>query len=285
MFNMPGDSNPSLIAEEVAKKFIAKGYKLDFSLQSLEEEIDKIINNPDTYKEGNTELLKAELSAYVGETFCRIFDAEDPGQYFAGGDRNGVNYYSYFIEKGRERFHPSHFFDRRLPIYDFSKKHFKDYLHYQYSTIGERKIVAPGVLFQFLKTPDTLEVRNPEKVALQTSRKYGEKGYCLDFSLKSLQEEIDLILINEKTDSISEQNHILEAELTAYFGETLCRLYGFSWEGVYSYFNIGANRVTCKLMRDDIVVWPSHFFSDYLKNEKMKEDTFKEYVNELVKPF
>lgn len=152
MFNLSEESNPTDIAKEVAKKYTAKGYKLDFTLESLEVEIDKIINNPITYKEEkDIDLLIAELTVYVGETFCILFNADCPGQYFEGGIRKGANFYTYFIEKNGERFHPSHFFEYKLPIKDFTKNQFKEYLHYSYATIGGKRKVLPGVLHKFLK--------------------------------------------------------------------------------------------------------------------------------------
>ncbi|TCP25207.1 hypothetical protein EV195_104240 [Tenacibaculum skagerrakense] len=152
MFNLSEESNPTDIAKEVAKKYTAKGYKLDFSLESLELEIDKIINNPITYKEEkDINLLIAELTVYVGETFRTLFNTDYPGQYFEGGNGNAANFYTYYIEKNGERFHPSHFFEYKLPIQDFTKNQFKEYLYYSYATIDGEQKVLPGVLYKFLK--------------------------------------------------------------------------------------------------------------------------------------
>ena len=152
MFNTPQESNPCKVAKAVANKYSLKGYTLDFSLESLETEIDKIINNPITYKEEkDIDFLIAELTVYVGETFRILFNAVCPGQYFEGGKGNAANFYTYYVEKNGERFHPSHFFEYKLPIKDFTRNQFKEYLHYSYATIDGKQKVLPGVLHKFLK--------------------------------------------------------------------------------------------------------------------------------------
>lgn len=74
--NFPNAVNPSETAEKVAIKFIKKGYQLDFSLESLENEIDLLLREvkPNIFK--RKEKLEAALTAYFGETICRVFNAK-----------------------------------------------------------------------------------------------------------------------------------------------------------------------------------------------------------------
>lgn len=54
----------------------------------------------------------------------------------------------------------------------------------------------------------------------------------LNFTLKSLEDEIDQILENEMPkDGIEAAK--LKSELTAYFGETCCQIFGAKWKGEF----------------------------------------------------
>ncbi|CAM1343856.1 hypothetical protein [Tenacibaculum amylolyticum] len=121
---------------------------------------------------------------------------------------------------------------------------------------------------------------SPTKIAEMVANKYTIKGYVLDFSLKSLQQEIDRILANETT--VLKNKDTLECELTAYFGETLCRLYEFSWSGTYDRMKTGINYYTCKIVRDGFEIWPSHFLGYYMNNGKDDVGSFEKYINGLL---
>jgi len=118
---------------------------------------------------------------------------------------------------------------------------------------------------------------NPKDIAEIVSRKYLEKGYDLDFSLKSLENEIDKILENEISENCIESAN-LESELTAYFGETLCRVFDTKWKGEYYSENNGINYYTSKIEKNGFEFGPSHFISYYLSNGKENEGSFKDYL-------
>lgn len=128
--NTPDD--PSEIAEKVAKKFLKKGYCLDFSIASLENEIDSILKNESQWSYRQKERLETELTAYFGETICRIFNAKWKGKYFKDFRRSGINYYSCSIQKNTFEFSPSHFFGYYFENGSKRKNPFKDYLHLTY---------------------------------------------------------------------------------------------------------------------------------------------------------
>lgn len=151
IFNFPNPDNPSEVAEKVVQKFIAKGYVLDFSILSLEKEVDLILKN-ESYKELNERaILEAELTAYVGETMCRLFNAQWEGQYFGPLRRSGINYYSCKIIKGEFEFWPSHFFSYYYSNGSSITHPFKDYLENSYSYIGGKEYVNDGPLKKLKK--------------------------------------------------------------------------------------------------------------------------------------
>ncbi len=118
---------------------------------------------------------------------------------------------------------------------------------------------------------------NPNEVAEIVSKKYLDKGYNLDFSLKSLESEMDKILENEIPEDWIESAK-LESELTAYFGETLCRIFETKWKGEYYVENSGMNFYTSKIKKNGIEFGPSHFIGYYLSNGKESEGSFKDYL-------
>ncbi|WP_299673461.1 hypothetical protein [uncultured Tenacibaculum sp.] len=118
---------------------------------------------------------------------------------------------------------------------------------------------------------------NPKKVAKIVSEKYNQKGYVLDFSIESLENEIDNILEKEIPQNWIESAK-LESELTAYIGETICQLLNANWKGEYYLKNSAMNFYTCKIEKNGFEFRPSHFISYYLSNGKQNEGSFKEYL-------
>lgn len=76
-----------------------KSYNLDFSINSLKIEIDLFLENEFPRNLDEREKLEAELTAYFGETLCRLFDAEWKGSYYGYKNPNGVNFYTCRIKK------------------------------------------------------------------------------------------------------------------------------------------------------------------------------------------
>jgi hypothetical protein len=127
--NFTNAVNPSEIAEKIATRFVKKGYQLDFTLGSLENEIDLILKNdkPNIFK--RRKRLEAALTAYFGETICRLYKAKWSGYYFDGSSKMGDNYYFCKIEKGNFEFYPSHFFGYYFENGSDKETPFKEYLN------------------------------------------------------------------------------------------------------------------------------------------------------------
>lgn len=78
-------------------------------------------------------------------------------------------------------------------------------------------------------------ITDPKSAALELSEKMNKEGYTLDFSMKSLSEEIDKIIIspnylNQNEDEVEKE----EAFLSAYIGETLVQNLNGEWVGEFS---------------------------------------------------
>ena len=120
---------------------------------------------------------------------------------------------------------------------------------------------------------------NPAETAQFFSQKMSKDGFKFDFSLTSLEVEIDRLL--EKSLNIElKEREILEAELTAYIGETICKLFNGNWTGnYYGPLNPnGDNFYTCKITIEGTDIFPNHFIGYYLSNGKDNEGTFYEYL-------
>ncbi len=126
---------------------------------------------------------------------------------------------------------------------------------------------------------DQNKTEDPAQIANLFAAKYNNAGYQFDFSMKSLLVEMDKILEANSNHSL-ENREILVAELTAYFGETICQLHLGKWEGAfYGPLNPnGVNFYTCKIKVGDSEFGPSHFFEYYVSNGKKSEGTFKNYL-------
>lgn len=122
------------------------------------------------------------------------------------------------------------------------------------------------------------EKDDPVEVAKIVSEKYNKKGYNLDFSFQSLENEIDKILEKRALNFWISKSK-LEAELTAYIGETLCRVFGAEWKGEYYYYKCrGFNFDTCKIEKNNFEFKPSQFIGYYIYNGKKSAGTFKKYL-------
>ncbi len=109
------DINLKQDAETFAEKMSAYGYTLDFSLKSLEEDIDSIIESEDVglfnYSEAAS-INQTGLEAYIGETLIMLFNGKPKGEFRMGKlDRN---FYFLYIEFGKFRYYPSDFIWFRL---------------------------------------------------------------------------------------------------------------------------------------------------------------------------
>ena len=145
-------------------------------------------------------------------------------------------------------------------------------------------------------------VTTPQEVAILDSRKRRDtinekvkafahsfaeemslEGFTLDFSYRSLEIEIDKILMSknvtlggdEKTDWKN------EAGLEAYVGETLASLFRGVWKGEFDYENPAGNFYTSYVEFGEFRYYPSHFLSYRITNGP-EEGTFRQNLEKVM---
>jgi hypothetical protein len=109
------------------------------------------------------------------------------------------------------------------------------------------------------------------------------RGYALDFSLKSLVEEIEKLF--ESTLFLNHENPaqwIDEASLEAYIGETLCRLFDGKWQGEFRQDNPGPNFYASFVSFGEFQFYPSHFIAYRISNGKESIGTFTAYLERIL---
>jgi hypothetical protein len=110
--------DPIAIAVHFAAVHSTSGFRLDFSLGSLETEIDRVLELPIFFRGRNgspsdgEERAAAALGAYVGEALRRLLGGKWGGRFHP--DSNARNFYESFVEFGGCRYWPSHFISYRL---------------------------------------------------------------------------------------------------------------------------------------------------------------------------
>lgn len=110
--------DPVATAEAFASARSPAGYRLDFSLASLETEVDRLIDLPmfhhgrERAATGDEERNEAALAAYIGETLRRLFGGEWIGSFYPGS--TALNFYRSFVMFGGYRFEPHLFVGYRL---------------------------------------------------------------------------------------------------------------------------------------------------------------------------
>jgi hypothetical protein len=110
--------DPVTTAEAFAAEQSAAGYALDFSLASLETEVDRLIDMP-MFHHGRErppseaeERNEAGLAAYIGEALRRLFGGVWVGSFHPGS--TALNFYRSFVMFGGYRFEPHLFVAYRL---------------------------------------------------------------------------------------------------------------------------------------------------------------------------
>ena len=100
-------TDPKSAANELATLMNTKGYSLDFSMKSLSEEIDKIINSPEYLGQPEKELEENEalLSAYIGETLVQNLNGEWLGEFSVKEPFN--NFYRSSVKIKGKGFNPT----------------------------------------------------------------------------------------------------------------------------------------------------------------------------------
>jgi hypothetical protein len=123
----------SRIELETAERFSQKGSKLgfllDFSIESLKVEVDRVLNSTEICFGG----IKHEcwenqsgLEAYVGEALLRLYGGEWQGQF--NSKNPGANFYFSFVKFDTYKFFPSRFLGYRISNGEENEGSFSNYL-------------------------------------------------------------------------------------------------------------------------------------------------------------
>ena len=106
--------DPVEVAEYFAEFQFKNGYHFDFSLRSLEEDVDKYLESLDLKEEREEDNIECYLTAYIGETICRLYNGIWKGEYQPPHTTRGSNYYLCYIMIVNYKYWPSHFISYRL---------------------------------------------------------------------------------------------------------------------------------------------------------------------------
>lgn len=123
----PQQDDPTLTAHLFSKEMQAFGYLLDFSLQSLESEIDRILETFPINSQDEQFDLKPKLTAYIGETMCQKLNSVWSGPFYSHKKWIGNNYYFCKITIGEHDFYPDHFIGYYLANSKKDAGTFKDF--------------------------------------------------------------------------------------------------------------------------------------------------------------
>jgi hypothetical protein len=129
----------------------------------------------------------------------------------------------------------------------------------------------------------TNQSKHPTEVAKSFALKMSQSGYCLDFSLKSLIEEVDRLIDTELgLEPIGPESWGEATNLEAYVGETLCKLFNGKWAGDF-HQDSGVNFYTSFIIFGEYKLYPSHFIAYRVSNGKKEVGSFSEYFK-IVEP-
>lgn len=110
--------DPAKAAETFAAARSADGFALDFSLVSLETEVDRLLDS-EHLPQGREDAFDATrqrnaagLGAYVGETLRRAHQGVWCGDFF--GDNNAANFYCSYVDLRGHHYWPSRWLEYRI---------------------------------------------------------------------------------------------------------------------------------------------------------------------------
>lgn len=127
---------PKICAEQFVEIMKKKGYKLNFSIESLENGIDDILEKYSNIEGNDLSILIAFLTAYIGETLIRIFGGGWDGDFYGPLSRTGINFYTSYIVINDFRFNPNHFISYYLGNGKKSEGTFYNYLYHRDKSKG-----------------------------------------------------------------------------------------------------------------------------------------------------
>ena len=126
-------SNANAIASEFAKRMTLIGFNLDFTLNSLDTEIDKIIEDKENTVDDQDNISVVDrvgIEAYVGEALLLLFKGTRQGKF--NENNPGANFYMSSISFGDYAYYPSHFLNYRFsngPVEGKFREHLKTILN------------------------------------------------------------------------------------------------------------------------------------------------------------
>lgn len=141
-------SDPKTCAKHFADLMEKKGYKLDFSLKSLETEIDRILEKYSKIEYQELNILEEFLTAYVGETLLHLFGGNWVGDFYGPLNRVGINFYTSYMVINDFRFNPNHFIGYYLSNGKKSEGTFYEYLYKRNQSSGIFHDFLSGGLIQ-----------------------------------------------------------------------------------------------------------------------------------------
>lgn len=121
--------DPVRASESFVKTAAKEGFSFDFSLKSLEFEIDKYLEKYYPLEEESKLRTECDLTAYIGETIRRLYQGEWAGEYFSSSSSHGQNFYTCKVKIGKFVFSPNHFIAYYLSNGKESEGTFYDYLY------------------------------------------------------------------------------------------------------------------------------------------------------------
>ena len=125
-FNQVED-DPQVRAQEFAAQMSKANYNFDFSLESLEKEVDRFLESSLGVSHFSKGELESLLTAYIGETIRQLYQGEWTGEYWYA--HPGRNFYLCKVTINEYEFYPSHFIGYYLANGKKSTSSFYHYLH------------------------------------------------------------------------------------------------------------------------------------------------------------
>lgn len=121
--------NPKEIAEEFSQLMNNKGFSFDYSLKSLEKEVDKVLEKVAVIDENEKKILERFITAYIGETIIRLYNGTWEGAFYGPDNPIGSNFYTARIKIGKFNFYPSHFIEYFISNGKKTEGTFYEYLY------------------------------------------------------------------------------------------------------------------------------------------------------------
>ena len=122
---MKTPEDPIEAADNFAEEASKERFLFDFSLESLESEVDRYLDKYATSDDGSRHRIESDLTAYIGETVRRLYGGEWAGEY----RRQSSDFYTCKVKIGKFDFYPSHFISYYLSNGKESEGTFYHYLH------------------------------------------------------------------------------------------------------------------------------------------------------------